>query len=394
MAGMKSRSRRDDPPDRIDRAPARIAPSLRTISGLKSPFKLKSTPPPANSHISTQAIANEGIIGSAFPAPDGAVLASNKVGVPTTRPHEFGGNLLKQFSRILAAVDFSKPARGAFEYALALSQEHGAELVVVHAVPLNQAFAWDAPERFALMAKLRLRARQAGVPFTDRVQQGDPAEIILLHARSLRPDVIVAGTHQRRGIERLGAGSVAERIAAKATAPVLLIPPRRRSGTIRPFSHVAVALDLSTGSDRAIEQALALANEPGDRITLLHVVPGFAPGVPPHLYRYGIAEYQDELRRDGRRRLQQVLSTKWDTHAAIDARVLVGDTTTEISRVVDGIGADLLVVGASTRGFVSRALHGTTAAQLLRVTDVPMLAVPDVGTERAHHDSSLRQVAA
>ena len=42
---------------------------------------------------------------------------------------------MNQVSRVLAAVDFSKPARGAFEYALALSKHHRAELVVVHAVP-------------------------------------------------------------------------------------------------------------------------------------------------------------------------------------------------------------------------------------------------------------------
>ena len=97
-----------------------------------------------------------------------------------------------------------------------------------------------------------------------------------MHARSLRPDVIVAGTHQRRGIDRFAVGSVAERIAAKATVPVLLIPWRRHAGTIRPFSHVAVAVDFSTGSNRAVEQALALASDSGDRVTLLHVVPGFS----------------------------------------------------------------------------------------------------------------------
>jgi nucleotide-binding universal stress UspA family protein len=187
---------------------------------------------------------------------------------------------VNHFSRVLAAVDFSKPARGAFEYALALSKHHGAELVVVHAVPRNQAFSWHARERLALTAKLRQRADQAGVEFSHRVQQGDPAEIILLHARSLRPDVIVAGTHQRRGIDRFGAGSVAERIAAKATAPVLLIPRRRQAATIRPFSHVAVAVDFSASSNRAVEQALALASDSGDRVTLLHVVPGFSSGVP------------------------------------------------------------------------------------------------------------------
>ena len=301
---------------------------------------------------------------------------------------------MKQFSRVLAAVDFSKPARGAFDYALALSRHHGAELVVVHAVPLNQAFSWHARERLALTAKLRRRAERANVEFKHRVQQGDPAEIILLHARALDPDVIVVGTHQRRGIDRFANGSVAERVAGKSTVPVLVVPHRRRRATVEPFSHLAVAVDFSAGSDRAVEQALTLVSDPADRITLLHVVPGFSSGVPPHLYRYGVAEYQDQLLRDARRRLQLAVPVKRQTPAAIHARVLLGDTTTEISGVVDSIGADLLVVGVPRRSAVSRAVFGTTAARLLRMSRVPMLAVPEVGTASAREESASLQLAA
>src|SRR5215213_1096264 len=102
-----------------------------------------------------------------------------------TRP---GGTIMRQISRVLVAVDLSKPARRAFEYALALSQQHGAELIAIQAVPLNQAFGWQARERYALTASLRRKADLANVEFKDRVQQGDPAKIILLHARSLHPD--------------------------------------------------------------------------------------------------------------------------------------------------------------------------------------------------------------
>jgi nucleotide-binding universal stress UspA family protein len=300
---------------------------------------------------------------------------------------------LTKFSRVLAAVDFSKPARSAFEYALALSKHHGAELVVVQAVPLDEAFGWHAADRRALAAELRQRAKESKVAFKDSVQQGDPADVILLHARSLRPDVIVAGSHQRSGIQRMRLGSVGEDIAAKATVPVLLIP-HRRTGAIRPFRHVAVAVDFSPGSRRAVEHALALAANPGDRVTLLHVVPGFSSGVPPHLHRYGVGEYDDQLLRDARRRLQLAVPMARSTNAAIHARVLVGDTTTEISRVVDNIGADLLVVGAPKRNVLSRVLFGTTAARLLRETRVPLLAVPDGAAVSGHHESTALPLAA
>jgi nucleotide-binding universal stress UspA family protein len=292
-------------------------------------------------------------------------------------------------------VDFSKPARRAFDYALALSQHHGAELVVLQAVPLNQPFSWHARERRAVATALRKRAEQAHVAFEGRIQKGDPAEIILLHARSLRPDVIVMGTHQRRGIDRLRVGSIAERVVSKAIVPVLLVPRRRRTGVIRPFSHVAVAVDFRAGTNRAVEQALALASAPGDRITLLHAVAHSSSRVPRHLYGYGIVESHDPVIRDARRRLQQLADlARRQTAAAIHTSVLLGDAAIEISRVVGGIGADLLVVGASKRGVVSRALFGTTAARLLRAIRVPMLAVPHVGTARTHRERASLQLAA
>jgi nucleotide-binding universal stress UspA family protein len=301
---------------------------------------------------------------------------------------------VKPFSRVLVAVDFSLPARGAFEYALALSKQHGAELVAVQAVPLNQAFGWHARERYALTAKLRRKADLAHVEFDDRIQQGDPAKIILLHARSLTPDIIVIGTHQRRGIDRFGMGSVAERVAAQSAAPVLVVPYRRRTAAIDPFNHVAVAVDFSPGSNRAIEQALSLLSDPSDRVTLLHVVPGFSSGVPPHLYRYGVAEYQDQLLRDARRRLQLAVPVERHTPAVIHARVLLGDASTEISRVVESIDADLLVVGVPKRGVVARALFGSTGARLLRASRVPLLAVPEAAPPSALRDSASLQLAA
>jgi nucleotide-binding universal stress UspA family protein len=98
--------------------------------------------------------------------------------------------------------------------------------------------------------------------------------------------------------------------------------------------------------------------------------------------------------RDAQRRLQLTVPVNWQTPAAIDTRVLLGHTTTEISRAVDSIGADLLVVAVPKRGLISRALFGTTAARLLRAIRVPLLAVPAVGSARAHRESASLQIAA
>ena len=302
---------------------------------------------------------------------------------------------MNRVSRILAGVDFSRASRDVFDYALGMSTRHGADLVVVHAVPPSRPFSWHAGARVSLMERLRQEAAQANVALTERVQSGDTAEIILLHAWSLQPDVIVVGTAQRSGIERLRAGSVAERVAAKATVPVLLVPRRRRTAATQPFRHIAVAVDFSPSSERAIEQARALAIGPGDRITLIHVVHGFSSAVRPYLDGYAVVPYQDERIREARLRLRNAASVERASRIPIDTRVVPGDTTTEINRVVDTIGADLLVVGVPKRSAVSRAVFGTTAARLHRSVRVPLLAVPE--TKRvvnAEGDDPTRRLAA
>ena len=63
---------------------------------------------------------------------------------------------------------------------------------------------------------------------TARVVLGDPAEEILSYAESEGIDLIIIGTHGRKGIERIFFGSVAERVVKKSQVPVLTVNPYRR----------------------------------------------------------------------------------------------------------------------------------------------------------------------
>jgi nucleotide-binding universal stress UspA family protein len=282
--------------------------------------------------------------------------------------------MTKRISRVLAAIDFSAPARAAFEQALAISRRHGAELAVVHAVPADHAVGWQSRERLALTDTLQQRAAAAGVHVLHRVQQGDPAGVILLHARSLGPDLIVLGTHQRRGLARLRRRSVAERVATEASAPVLVVPGETVLAPAARLRHVAVAVDEGPESTLAIAHALALTNQ---RVTLIHMVPGFRSGVPVHLRRWGVADYQYRLVREARRRLQASAERMRHRANEIRVRVLIGNSVAEIGRHAAAIGAELLVVGATRRGRWSRAMFGTSASLLLRTAGLPVLTLPD-----------------
>ncbi len=144
---------------------------------------------------------------------------------------------MSTFRRILVATDFSPASAPAFERALSLAKETHAELLVAHAYQeraLPQlGFAttasyeeWDREFRTHAAAQLEplvARARGEGVAAEALLLPGFPDEAIVEAARARRADLIVVGTHGRRGAARLLLGSVAARVLATAAVPVLTV---------------------------------------------------------------------------------------------------------------------------------------------------------------------------
>ena len=89
--------------------------------------------------------------------------------------------------------------------------------------------AWDILERRLRAAtqkeltKLAARARKAGVRARALLLDGAPADAIIAAARRQRADMIVVGTHGRTGLARMFLGSVASRVVAGASCPVLTV---------------------------------------------------------------------------------------------------------------------------------------------------------------------------
>jgi nucleotide-binding universal stress UspA family protein len=287
-------------------------------------------------------------------------------------------NTVSVSTRILCAVDFSRPAQAAFEHALALSRARNAELTAVHAVPVSERFNWRARERIAKTEALRAAADAAGVRLRVTEQHGDPAGVILLHANAGRFDLIVLGTHARTGVERLRAGSIAEQVTKRASCPVLIVPmsEARREG-LASFRNIMCPVDFTKASDAALGHALHLVKD-GGRLTLLHVSKAsHAVSASRYAYHFSVPEYARRLQQDAWQRLQDVVPVEARTTADVRARVVSGTPATEIVRIASEIEADLIVMGVTSRGAIGRKLIGSTAARVIRTAGRPVLAVPE-----------------
>ncbi len=140
---------------------------------------------------------------------------------------------------ILYPTDFSADGDKSFELACALARDHGADLVVLHVYPPpvnhGEGMARQAPAGYFDELRKQLRRLQAHGPtpsVSHQLVEGEAAEEILHLAQQQKCDLIVLGTHGRKGLSRLLLGSVAEKVLREATCPVLTVkvPPAPKEG--------------------------------------------------------------------------------------------------------------------------------------------------------------------
>ena len=141
------------------------------------------------------------------------------------------------FSNILLATDLSGCSDAATDTAVELAKKFDGKLTVLHVYEIPAyAYAGGGYVAADLLSPLQkvastalaelLKKVQARVPTaTSMLGAGNPAAGILETAREAHPDLIVMGTHGRRGASHLFLGSVAERVVQRSKCPVLTIPP-------------------------------------------------------------------------------------------------------------------------------------------------------------------------
>jgi nucleotide-binding universal stress UspA family protein len=128
--------------------------------------------------------------------------------------------------RIVVGFDLSPLSELALREAAALAKERPDTdihvLIVVDAI--NDGGVEYVEQRAA--AALRACGVEEGPRICPHVLTGDPSREIIRMAEDVEADLIIVGTHGRRGIRRLFLGSVAEQVMRRASCPVLVMRPR------------------------------------------------------------------------------------------------------------------------------------------------------------------------
>jgi len=157
----------------------------------------------------------------------------------TTDPQE-PVSTTEPYRRILLPFDASRPSWRALDEAIALARDCGATLELLSVFEPARHVSGFEPARVALdeilpqararvaepLAEAAARARKAGVQADQRLVDGAEFELPQLVADLVArsgADLVVLGTHGRRGLGRALLGSVAEAVMRRSPVPVLML---------------------------------------------------------------------------------------------------------------------------------------------------------------------------
>jgi len=284
--------------------------------------------------------------------------------------------------RVLFPTDFSAGATRAFPQAVSVAAGHDAELHIVNVpesiresvaslpVAPNVLTEWcraegneDAPDLEALSIVQR------------RLEPGSPPERLVAYAKGHDVDLVVMGTHGRRGLRRMMLGSVTEEVLRTAPCPVLTVRAGEENEAHTDVRRILAPVDVSDASETAVEHARELTRIHDAELHLLHVVEEVnytsAYGVESPLIAH------DEIVTKVKKTLGE-MARESVGEESVQVSAVVGYAPWSILDYVEENDIDLIVIATHGRSGLDRVLLGSVAERVLRRSSVPVFLVkPD-----------------
>jgi nucleotide-binding universal stress UspA family protein len=288
-----------------------------------------------------------------------------------------------RIQKVLCPVDFFPGSLRAFDYALKLAKNYDAAIVAMHVVavpvvPPTYDAAANLPdlttelekESRRLLENLRDKAGAADVALETDVRFGDVDLEIRDAVNDWKADLVVMGTHGRRGFERWFLGSTTERLIRHCPVPLLVVGGEHIPDAAPPeIRRILVTTDFSDGTAEALNYAFSIAQESEADIDLLHVIDDQA-------FTDVTSDLREEVIENLRKKVDALVPEEAKAWCNTSTTVTTGSPYQEILKTAKKDNVDLLVMNIHGKGFIDRALVGTHAERVLRAADCPVLLIP------------------
>ena len=303
---------------------------------------------------------------------------------------------MKKLRNILVPTDFSPSARQALAYGLGLARRSAATLHLMHVMNPVEGDSFS-PLKYTPEAHALHKSHDASIyelletALSEFDTEGLEVELvkrrgmrmsepILAYAKKEEVDLIVMGTHGRRGIKHLLMGSVASDVVRHAPCDVMAVheKPTHEENNIE---RILACVDFSPHSDAVLKQAHALAAGYHARLDLLHVVEPLA--FPVSLT--GICTIYDivpDLQGKVEERLDKLVSGVEKPEVDIETHITDGHAAHTIIEFAEELDANLIVMATHGLSGLDRFLLGSVTSRVIRLAPCPVFVVKSEHMDR------------
>lgn len=280
---------------------------------------------------------------------------------------------------IIAAIALENGDEPVARRAIRLAADHGAKLILVHAIenlpapdpdlpsPANEQAVADVLAAEAIASLERMAASEA-VRTEIEVECGKADRLIKRLIRDHAADLLVIGPGKPQNLRERVFGSTADRVVRSGSCPIIVV----KRASDEPYRHAIAAIDFSPMSFAAAQTAGLIA--PSAKLELIHALE-IPLAFEQAMLKTGTS--QAEINRYRKAKARAAYTRLRSMRAGLAApgkiRVVRGDPATALVRLARSGKTDLMALGIQGRNAASKIVIGSVARRVLSASSCDVL---------------------
>lgn len=298
---------------------------------------------------------------------------------------------MRKNARILVTHDFSECSHTALDYGVEFAVENRAELHFLHVEVLHDdVLKSSEPEktkaellREALRKDILSSLEKQGMQFTDLdvikysvLRNASAGQAILKYCTDYEIDLVVMGTHGRRGLRRTLIGSVAEEVVRLAPCDVFTVRENLEFASLEEgLRRITVPIDFSSYSRQALIYGKELAASFEAELDLVHVVEDKLHPIFQNAGATSIYDLHPEIEKNATDALEALHDETPGPDVPVRYVVLRGHPVHEIVDWTENQPCDMVVISTHGHSGLERTILGSVTERVVRHAACPVITV-------------------
>jgi nucleotide-binding universal stress UspA family protein len=296
------------------------------------------------------------------------------------------------YHHILVPLDGSRLAESALPAASYIARVSGAEVTLIHVIERNapkeihgDRHLTNFIEATKYLEELKKKSFPQGIKVKCHVHEEsveNVANSIAEHSGELKPDLIVMCTHGQSGLRELLFGTIARKVIALSSIPLLIIHPSDNEPMPQfRCSRILVPINADTSHDEGLYTAMEIALLCGASISLIMAVPTFGSLSPEwaasgKLLPGATGELLDMAEQNAGEYLDDRVREAIKKGIPAEGKVIRGDPSDIIVSLAKEPDADIVVMGTHRRASFDAFWSGSITSKVIFHLEKPILLVP------------------